>query len=110
MMTFGARPFAGPFMLPLWTPARIPGLYALLVPGWRLLRFHPVHMGHGEDLSAPALISGHARYGDWLALAGSRWNLYIATHEMYLSTEGERRAAHDELLRSSVIARGRVDA
>jgi hypothetical protein len=110
MISFGQRQFRGPFMAPLWSPGRVPGLYAVLVPGWRLLMFHPVYFGHAEDLSEAGLLTSHPRYGDWIAIAGTHWNLYIASHEMHLSTEGERRAAHGELLNLPVIGRGRVDA
>ena len=37
-------------------------------------------------------------HGYWLTLAGSEWNLYVATCEMYESTEGERQSAYRELL------------
>ena len=36
--------------------------------------------------------------GYWLTLAGSEWNLYVATCEMYQSSPGEREAAYRELL------------
>lgn len=110
MISFGTRSFAGPYMVPLWPSPHAPGLYAVLVPGWRLLMFHPVYFGHAEDLAAADLLTGHPHYAAWLALAGTPWNLYIATHEMYLSTESERRAAHADLLRLPVIGKGRVGA
>ena len=98
MITLGNRQFTGPFIAPLWSPPRAPGLYAVMVPGWRLLMFHAVHFGHAEDLSVPELIRGNPKYGYWLTLAGSEWNLYVATCEMYQSTVGEREAAYRELL------------
>ena len=98
MITLGSRQFTGPFISPLWSPPRAPGLYAVMVPGWRLLMFHAVHFGHAEDLSSAELIKRHPKYGYWLTLAGSEWNLYVATCEMYHSTESERSAAYQELL------------
>ena len=56
------------------------------------------HFGYAEDLSAPGLVREHPKYGYWMTLAGSEWNLYIATCEMYHSTESERAAAYQELL------------
>jgi hypothetical protein len=97
MITLGSREFIGPFIAPLWSPPRTPGLYAVMVPGWRLLMFHAVHFGHAADLSAPDLIRSHPKYGYWLTLAGSEWNLYVAVHQMCNSSEGERRAAYEEL-------------
>ena len=98
MITLGSRQFTGPFIAALWTPPRAPGLYAIMIPGWRLLMFHAVHFGHAEDLSEPRLVKSDPKYGYWLTLAGSEWNLYVATCEMYHSTETERQAAQRELL------------
>jgi hypothetical protein len=98
VITLGSRQFRGPFIAALWSPPRAPGLYAVVVPGWRLLMFHAVHFGHSADLSSADLIKHHPKYGYWLTLSGSEWNLYVATCEMYHSTEGERTAAYHELL------------
>jgi hypothetical protein len=98
VITLGSRQFTGPFIAPLWSPPRAPGLYAVMVPGWRLLMFHAVHFGHADDLSSAQLVKQHPKYGYWLTLAGSEWNLYVATCEMYHSTDSERAAAYNELL------------
>ncbi|TAK84046.1 MAG: hypothetical protein EPO20_15255 [Betaproteobacteria bacterium] len=98
MITLGKRQFTGPFIGALWTPPRSPGLYAVMVPGWRLLMFHAVHFGQAEDLSDPQLIKGDPKYGYWLTLAGTEWNLYVATCDMCPSTQSEREAACRELL------------
>jgi hypothetical protein len=98
MITLGSRQFVGPFISTLWSPPRAPGLYAVMVPGWRLLMFHAVHFGHAEDLSSPRLVREHPRYGYWMTLAGSEWNLYVAACEMHNSTEAERLAAYQDLL------------
>jgi hypothetical protein len=97
VITLGSSGFAGPFLAPLWTPPRAPGLYAVMIPGWRLLMFHPVYFGEAADLSAAGVVKGHASYADWLALAGTEWNLYIATLEMYQSSEAERQALQRSL-------------
>ena len=98
MITLGSRSFAGPFLAPLWSPPRAPGLYAVMIPGWRLLMFHPVHLGHAADFADAGMLKRHPAYADWLGLAGTEWNLYVATCEMYNSTESERQAAQRELL------------
>jgi hypothetical protein len=98
VITLASRGFAGPFLAPIWLPPQAPGLYALLIPGWRLLMFHPIYFGHTADLSAPEVLKKHPSYADWIALAGSEWNLYIASCEMHHSTESERQAAHRALL------------
>lgn len=98
LITLGSRSFAGPFLLPLWSPPRSPGLYAVMVPGWRLLTFRALHFGAAESFSIEALRT-HPGYRDWIATAGTEWNLYVATHEMSFSTEAQREAARDEVAR-----------
>ena len=93
MITLGGRSFAGPFMLPLWSPARACGLYALLVPGWKPMTFRALHFGQAEDFSSPSLIRGQPKYAEWLSIAGTDWNLYVAIHDMSFSTEGQRQSA-----------------
>ena len=99
MITLGARSFAGPFLMPLWQPSRAGGVYAVMVPGWRLLTFRALHFCGAEDFSAPGLLKAHGRYAEWLRIAGTDWNLYVATHEMSFSTEAQRQAAVRELER-----------
>ena len=98
MITLGGRSFAGPFLLPLWSAPRTAGVFAVLVPGWRLQTFRALDFGHAEDFSLNQL-KNNSRYAQWLAIAGTEWNLYMATHEMSFSTEGQRQAAERELVR-----------
>ena len=99
MITLGGRSFLGPFLAPLWSPPRAAGLYAVLVPGWRLLTFRALHFGETEDFSQNA-VKSHPHYAQWLSIAGTDWNLYIATHEMSFSTAGQRGAAEREITRA----------
>jgi hypothetical protein len=99
MITLGSRSFAGPFMAPLWSPPRAAGLYAVMAPGWRLLTFRALEFDHAADLSTQDLLKNHPKYREWLTIVGTQWNLYIATHEMALSTPSERSAALRELAR-----------
>jgi hypothetical protein len=98
VITLGSRGFAGPFLLPLWSPPKTAGLYAVMVPGWRLLTFRALHFGQSEDLSRKELVKD-IRYAQWLSVAGTDWNLYIATHEMSFSTDTQRQAAEREVFR-----------
>jgi hypothetical protein len=100
MITLGCRSFAGPFLSPLWLPAKGAGVYAVLVPGWRLLTFRALHFGQAQDFSAPGLLKQHPRYAEWLRIAGTDWNLYVATCEMSFSTQAQREALERELERS----------
>jgi hypothetical protein len=71
----------------------------VLVPGWRLLTFRAIYFGHATDLSA-GLLKNHERHAEWLRIAGTDWNLYLATHEMSFSTEAQREAALGVLARA----------
>ncbi|HEX2332029.1 MAG TPA: hypothetical protein VHI32_02530 [Burkholderiales bacterium] len=99
MITLAARSFTGPFMAPLWLPPRDAGIYAVMAPGWRLLTFRALEFGEAEDLSSKDLLRQHPKYREWLSIVGTQWNLYVATHEMPLSTSAERGAAVRELSR-----------
>jgi hypothetical protein len=99
VITLGSLGFSGPFLAPLWSPAKTPGLYAVMVPGWRLMTFRALYFGQSEAF-APDLLKGHSRYAEWVSIAGTDWNLYIATHDMALSTPAQREQAARELARS----------
>ena len=98
MITLGSLGFAGPFLLPLWCAPKAAGLFAVMVPGWRLLTFRALHFGQAENFSADA-IKSHPRYAEWISIAGTEWNLYVATCEMSFSTETQRQAAEREVAR-----------
>ena len=99
MITLGNRSFAGPFLAPLWSPPRTAGLYAVLVPGWRLLTFRALYFGQAETF-AQDLLKSHERHAEWVTIAGTDWNLYIATHEMSFATPAQLESAARELSRS----------
>ncbi|HXI36112.1 MAG TPA: hypothetical protein VNH80_04300 [Burkholderiales bacterium] len=98
VITLGRRSFAGPFLLPLWSAPKAAGVCAVLVPGWKLLTFRALHFEPVESFSAEALKT-HPRYGEWLSIAGTEWNLYVATHELSFSTPSERAGVERELAR-----------
>ncbi len=98
MITLGGRPFTGPFLAPLWSPHGSAGIYAVMVPGWRLMTFRALHFAGTEDFSRNSFRQ-HERYAEWLAIAGTEWNLYIAVHEMSFSTEAQRDAVERALAR-----------
>jgi hypothetical protein len=98
VITLGGRSFAGPFLVPLWSAPQCAGLFAVLVPGWRLLTFRALHFGESGNFSGQAL-KDHPRYAEWLSIAGTDWNLYVATQEMSFSTQAQRAAAERSLTR-----------
>ena len=99
MITLGGLAFNGPFLAPLWSPPKCAGLYAVLVPGWRLLTFRALYFGQAE-LFDGELLKAHPRHPEWLTIAGTDWNLYVATYEMSFSTPSQRESAARELARS----------
>jgi hypothetical protein len=99
VITLGSLSFSGPFLAPLWSPPKAAGLYAVLVPGWKLMTFRALYFGQAELLDAE-LVKSHARLAEWRTIAGTEWNLYVATHEMSFSTPGQRESAARELARS----------
>jgi len=99
MITLAGRPFNGPYLAPVWSPAKVAGIYAVMVPGWRLLTFRALHFACAEDFAAPGLLKSHPRYAEWVRIAGTDWNLYVGTYEMSFSTQAQREAAQRELER-----------
>ena len=99
MITLGSLGFSGPYLAPLWSPAKTAGLYAVLVPGWKLMTFRALFFGQADAFDA-RLLKSHSRLIEWRTIAGTEWNLYIATHEMSSSTPAQREAAARELART----------
>jgi hypothetical protein len=99
VITLGALGFNGPFLAPLWSPPKTAGLYAVLVPGWRLLTFRALYFGQAGSFT-PDLIRSHERHAEWVTIAGTDWNLYIATYEMSFATPVQLESAARELARS----------
>jgi len=95
LITLGSRSFAGPFLVPLWQPqpaGQPGGVFAVMVPGWRLMTFRAIYFGQTADFSS-GFLKSEPRYAEWLRIAGTDWNLYVATHEMSFSTHAQREAA-----------------
>jgi hypothetical protein len=99
VITLGSLGFNGPFLAPLWSPPKTAGLYAVLVPGWRLLTFRALYFGQAESFN-PDLVKSHARHAEWVTIAGTDWNLYVATYEMSFATRSQLEQAARELARS----------
>jgi hypothetical protein len=99
VITLGTLEFSGPFLAQVWSPPKTAGLYAIMVPGWRLLTFRALYFGQAESFS-PDLIRSHPRHAEWVTIAGTDWNLYIATHEMPCATLARLESAARDLARS----------
>jgi len=98
MITLGGRSFTGPFLAPVWSPSRTAGIYAVMVPGWRVMTFRALHFARSGDFSSHGF-RRHERYAEWLSIAGTEWNLYIAVHKMPFSTDAQRHAVERALAR-----------
>ena len=98
MISLGGQSFTGPFLAPVWSPAKVAGIFAVMVPGWRVMTFRALHFDQAAELSIDA-IRKHPRYAEWVSIAGTEWNVYIAVREMALSTEAERQAVERALAR-----------
>jgi len=90
VITLARRSFTGPYMVPLWSPPKSAGVFAVMAPGWRLLTFRALDFEQAADLSAPDLLKQHPKYREWVSIVGTEWNLYVATHEMSFSTSAQR--------------------
>ena len=99
MITLGSLTFSGPFLAPLWSAPKTAGLFAVLVPGWKLMTFRALYFGQAESLDVD-IVKSHSRMTEWRTIAGTEWNLYVATHEMSFSSSSQRESAARELARS----------
>ena len=98
MISLAGRQFAGPFLAPVWSPNKVAGIYAVMVPGWRVMTFRALHFAQTENYFQNNFRQ-HERYAEWLSIAGTEWNLYVAIHEMSFSTEAQRQAVERALAR-----------
>ena len=85
----------GASWLPMW-----PGLYAILVLDFTATPrpYRPIYFGKAEDLSARAVHS-HEKYDEWCRAAGGAGRLYIAYCSMLGSSDSERSATEESLIK-----------
>jgi len=94
-------PFEGPRVLGGWTAPEIAAVYAVLYkPDPAKPEHYAVtYVGHADDLSAERFPFKHPRAACWIARAGSKWKVYVATYEVPGGT-----AAHREQIARELIA------
>lgn len=93
-------PFEGPRLLAGWTPPAVAAVFAVLYrpdEKDKPERYAVIYVGHGDDLSAERLPFKHPRSPCWVARAGSRFKLHIATYEVPGGTRGHREQIAREL-------------
>lgn len=94
-------PFDGPRLLAGWTPPPDPAVFAVLYrpdEERKPERYAVIYVGHADDLAAARLPFQHPRSPCWVARAGSRWKLHIATYEVAGGTVGHREMITNELV------------
>lgn len=96
-------PFEGPRLLGGWTPpAGTAAVYAILYkpePDAQPERYAVSYVGHCDDLAKERFPFSHPRSACWVARAGSKWKVHIATYEVLGGT-----AAHREQICRELIA------
>lgn len=90
------RRFSRPVRLAKWKPLRVPGVFALLVPGG--CGFQAIYIGEAEDLSALAVNKRHPAYPCWLVIAGSADELYVSGLATWGLDAAGRKALASELV------------
>jgi hypothetical protein len=80
----GGHFFEGPRVLVGWTPPEVPGVYAILYkPDEEKEQFAVIYIGHSDDMSKEGFPFKHPKAGSWVARAGNKYKLHIATREMH---------------------------
>ena len=93
-------PFEGPRLLAGWTPPAVAAVFAVLYrpdEQDKPERYAVIYVGHADDLAGERLPFQHPRSPCWVARAGSRWKLHIATYEVPGGTRGHREQIAREL-------------
>ena len=78
-------PFEGPRVLAGWTAPRVAAVYAIAYkpePEKKPENYAVIYVGHADDLSAARFPFKHPKAPSWIARAGSKWKVYIATYEV----------------------------
>ncbi|MBX9962855.1 MAG: hypothetical protein K2Y35_07370 [Burkholderiales bacterium] len=94
--------FEEPVLAWLWTPPRIGGLYAILVPDSRCSPrpFRPIYFGETEDFAGRGFLEGHHKYHSWVRQAGSGFGLYVAIFRWPEATKAQRTGVESMLIRN----------
>ena len=94
--------FEGPRVLAGWTAPASPAVYAIFYPTHpdepASERLAVCFVGHAEDLSAEGFPFRHPRSECWVARAGNRFHLKVATFEVPGGTAAHREQIVQELI------------
>jgi hypothetical protein len=92
--------FDGPRLLVGWTPPDLAAVYAVLYrpdPESKPDRYAVIYVGHSENLAQEGFPFKHPRSPCWVARAGTRWRVHIATFEVPCEGVTHRQAIATEL-------------
>jgi hypothetical protein len=84
--------FEGPRLLGGWTAPSMPAVFAVLYkqnPDTRPDRYAVIYAGHSDDLALDGFPFRHPVAECWVARAGSRWKVHIATLEVTGGTRAQ---------------------
>ena len=86
---FADHDFDGPYQAVSWKAPGQGGVYAVMVydAAHKPQPYRVIHFGQARDFSSRAVLHGHRKYSDWIAIAKSEMGLYIATHRMPGATD-----------------------
>ena len=97
---FADHDFDGPHQAVSWKAPAAGGVYAVMVhdAAHKPQPYRVIHFGQAGDFSGRAVLRGHRKYSDWIAIAKSETGLYIATHAMPGATDLTRMALERYLI------------
>jgi hypothetical protein len=93
--------FEGPRLLGGWTAPSVPAVFAVLYkenPDTRPDRYAVIYVGHSDNLAVDGFPFQHPMSDCWVARAGSRWKVHIATLEVAGGTRAHRVQIARELI------------
>lgn len=96
--SLGGYPFDGPRVLGGFIAPDEQGLFAILTrsdPDSQ--RFEVIYLGHADNLATIGLPFDHAHSLRWIARAGGKWNLWIATYAIPGGSQSHRERITEEL-------------
>lgn len=97
--SLGGYPFEGPRVLGGWRPPGRPGIFAILAKSQPdSQQFEVIYLGHADDLSLAGLPFDHPDADRWIARAGGKWELWIATYTVPGGLPSHRERITHELM------------
>jgi hypothetical protein len=92
--------FSNPVQLKFWTPPKLSGLYAILIPdnNQTPLPFNVIYFGEAKDFSARGFSGSHHKYRDWHIHTPAGRELFVAICLMPYATDQHRQDVERQLI------------